>query len=88
MPPTLRDHLKRDGWLPLTTFHGHQAIADRLNAIPADGGVLIPSVKELKELIEDNTDLYMGFTQMFKDAGRASLVGAMISLYIIMLMVL
>jgi hypothetical protein len=32
--------------------------------------------------------LYMGFTQMFKDAGRTSLVGgATMSLYIIMLMV-
>jgi hypothetical protein len=87
MPPTLRDHLKRDGWIPLTSFHGHQAIADRLKIVPVHGD-LIESVKELKELIEDDTDLYMGFTQMFKDAGRASLVGgATMSLYIIMLMV-
>ncbi|KIM89294.1 hypothetical protein PILCRDRAFT_61504 [Piloderma croceum F 1598] len=74
MPPTLRDHLKRDGWIPLTKFHGNQAIADRLKIIPAHGGSLIPSVEELKILIENDTDLYMGFTQMFKEAGRASLV--------------
>lgn len=85
MPPTLRDYLKRDGWLPLTGFHGRLAIADRLKVIPH--GPLIPSVEALKKLIEDDTDLYMGFTQMFTDAGRASVVGGvMASLYIMMLM--
>jgi len=88
MPPTLRSYLKRDGWVPLTTFHGNQAIANRLKLIPADGGSLIPSVQKLKDLIEDDTDLYMGFTQMFEEAGRASLVGgATMSIYIVMLMV-
>jgi hypothetical protein len=83
MPPTLRDYLKRDGWLPLTGFHGRQAIADRLKVIPVNGGPLIKSVEALKKLIEDDTDLYMGFTQMFTEAGRASVVGGVtVSLYI------
>lgn len=76
MPLTLRDHLKRDGWLPLTSFHAHQAIAERLKVIhePKQPITLEPSVEALKNLIEKDTDLYMGFTQMFKEAGRASLV--------------
>lgn len=75
MPLTLRDHLKRDGWLPLTSFHAHRAIAERLDVIRNNPTTpLEPSVEALKKLIEDDTDLYMGFTQMFKEAGRASLV--------------
>jgi len=87
MPLTLRDHLKRDGWIPLTSFHRNQAIVttiseDHRHHPPP----LKPSVKALKDLIEDNPDLYMGFTQMFKEAGPASLVGGVtISIYIFMM---
>lgn len=70
-----------DGWIPLHSFHGNQAIADKLKDIEdhksrEDGEVkLKPSVKKLKDLIEKDPDLFMGFTDMFKEAGPGSIVG-------------
>lgn len=81
MPLTFRDYLKRDGWIPLNSFNGNKAIADRLKSIEDDkrrrrGPVkLEDSVQALKDMIETDPDLYMGFTQMFEEAGRGSMVG-------------
>ena len=81
MPPTFRDFLKSDGWIPLHSFHGNRAIADGYKDIEDDknrqGGEikLKASVEKLKDLIETDPDLYMGFTDMFKEAGPGSLVG-------------
>lgn len=80
MPSTFRDFLKNDGWIPKHSFSGNQAITDRYKDIEKHkkrrGGIVLrPSVKKLKELIETDPDLYMGFTDMFKEAGPNSLVG-------------
>ena len=92
MPLTFRDHLKRDGWIPLTSFHRNQAVAERLKSIKDHRRQRKPiptagSVEDLKELIESDPDLYMQFTQMFEEAGPGSLVGgATMFISIIMLM--
>lgn len=82
MPLTFRDYLKNDGWIPLHSFHGNHTIADGFKDIDKhrkhrrNGEIeLLPSVKKLKDLVEKDPDLYMGFTDMFKEAGRSSLVG-------------
>ena len=81
MPLTFRDHLKRDGWLPLTSFHRNRAITERVKVIEdrKRNRTTMPlkkSVQDLKDLIENNPDLYMGFIQMYKEAGPGSLVSA------------
>lgn len=77
MPLTLRDHLKRDGWIPLHSFHGKNALADEIIRIGPGhrDSELKESVRKLKHLIENDPELYMGFIDMFKEAGRGSLVG-------------
>ena len=81
MPLSFRDYLKKDGWIPLHSFNGNHAIADMLKDIEEHKHrqrgdfPLIPAVQELKDLIEKDPDLFMGFTDMFTEAGRNSLVG-------------
>ena len=79
MPLTFRDHLKKDGWIPLHSFNGHRAIADAISDAKdhKKGGFigLKPSVQKLKKLIEKNPDLYRGFVDMYQEAGPTSLVG-------------
>jgi len=80
MPLTFRDYLKNDGWIPLHSFHGNHAIADKIKDVQRrknrrDGQYkLEKSVQDLKDLIERDPDLYMGFVDMFKEAGPNSLV--------------
>ena len=75
----------------MTSFHANKAIAGRLKSIQNQRGPegeyeLKASVKNLKKVIEDDPDLYMGFIQMFSEAPD-SVVGATMSVYIIVLMV-
>lgn len=81
MPLTFRDYLKNDGWIPLHSFNGNRAITDGYKNIKKrkgrhDGKVEFkPGVQHLKELIERDPDLFMQFTDMFKEAGPGTLVG-------------
>jgi phosphatidylserine decarboxylase len=64
---------QRGGWAP----RNHQVIDDwvkgmrkhRLFSIPgqADDDSLIPAVKEFKEFIESDPDIFRGFTKMFEE---------------------
>lgn len=81
MPLTLRDYLKKDGWIPLHSFNGNRAITDGIKEIndhkrrKRGGFTLKPAVQELKNLIEKDPDLYRGFVDMFKESAPGSLVG-------------
>ena len=78
MPLTFHDHLKRDGWIPASKYDADRSIVNRIANLPKGPVEFSPAVKALKELIESDPDLYMGFKQMYVEAQATSAVSACI----------
>jgi len=69
---TLRDYLKLDGWIPSNKSDAEAALRKRVLDLPRNappkGKFNNKHVTELKNMIESDPDLYMGFIQMYKEA--------------------
>ncbi|KAF7337683.1 Phosphatidylserine decarboxylase [Mycena sanguinolenta] len=73
----LTEHFRRAGWLPASDEHlsqwGKDAVEEVLNG-KRKHEALLPVVQELRTLIETNSELYMGFNQMFEQQSTSPLL--------------
>jgi hypothetical protein len=71
MPRSFRDYLILDGWIPSKKSDANAALRKKiLDLKPGyqNGELKNHHVRELKDLIESDPDMYMGFIQMYKEA--------------------
>lgn len=75
----LTEHFRRTGWLATSEAALLQWIKDVVSEVltgKRKNEPLLPVIREFQTLIETNSELYMGFNQMFEQQPPSSLLAA------------
>ncbi|KAF8204399.1 phosphatidylserine decarboxylase [Mycena galopus ATCC 62051] len=89
--PQLTEHFRRAGWLPASDAEHKKWLKGAVDEVLTGrrkNETLLPVIQQLKTLIETNSELYMGFNQMFEQQSPSSLLLTHIPNYHTMLRVL
>lgn len=65
--PRLTEAFRRAGWLPANREAHKQWLEGKLSQGRRARSVLLPPIQELKVMIENDSDMYMGFNRMFEN---------------------
>jgi phosphatidylserine decarboxylase len=68
----LTERFRRGGWLPANRDVLSRWVDGKLKHGRKDRALLLPPIKELKDMIEHDGDMYMGFNRMFENATLVS----------------
>ena len=64
----LNEIFRRGGWLPASRTVLRRWIGDKVKKGRDTREPLLPPIQELKDMIENDGDMYMGFNRMFENA--------------------
>ena len=65
--PRLTEEFRKGGWLPASQEVLDKWLKGKLEQARRSRAPLLPPIQDLKTMIEDDGDMYMGFNRMFEN---------------------